>query len=500
MSLTKITYAMIQGIAVNVLDYGADPTGVANSATAINNALTYANSLGNSVLVFPPGTNFKCNTGLTFYPNNVTIQGNGAIIDFSGMTSGYAISFSQSSNDANARNSLNKAHPISGLYFTGPSGTVPVTAVKGIDDQSHPSLSGYWLSGITFRDCQFMNFYRDVEFGDGAFLWQFFNCSFAITGGTGYDCSQLMQSGSNNGENIEYIACFFGNAGKGIRCLNGNASMFFRGCSGDYVTLLLDVQGGYVEWDGYIESSNDLNYWAKVSGVNSVLRITGKMAVAGNKSAYEIFYSDSTAIQGGLILDLSISIGGGIAYNPPSYNLIAGTGRAVINLRSTDNATQHYPIGGGTNQLAYGDFESANYTVEWTLASGAIRSSAQKRNGTYSLSFPSSGGVTASGYHNTPCKPGQFFTCGLWYLVPTITGTGGTFYMALDYLDAGGNSLSSGFVLAQTTNVTAWTHLNACLTVPAPIGTVNARISISLFGVSTGTPIGYIDDVTLAVV
>lgn len=39
MSLTKVSYSMIQGAYVNVLDYGADPTGVSDSWQAIQNAV-----------------------------------------------------------------------------------------------------------------------------------------------------------------------------------------------------------------------------------------------------------------------------------------------------------------------------------------------------------------------------------------------------------------------------------------------------------------------------
>jgi len=45
MSLTLASYSMIKGAVVNVLDYGADPTGVADSSTAIQAALTYAGSI-----------------------------------------------------------------------------------------------------------------------------------------------------------------------------------------------------------------------------------------------------------------------------------------------------------------------------------------------------------------------------------------------------------------------------------------------------------------------
>jgi hypothetical protein len=51
MALTKVTYSMIQGEIVNVLDYGADPTGVADSASAI----AAAHATGKPVF-YPYGT------------------------------------------------------------------------------------------------------------------------------------------------------------------------------------------------------------------------------------------------------------------------------------------------------------------------------------------------------------------------------------------------------------------------------------------------------------
>ena len=55
MALTKVSYSMIQGAPVNVLDFGADPTGVVNSSTAIANAIS-ALPAGGGVVTFPPGT------------------------------------------------------------------------------------------------------------------------------------------------------------------------------------------------------------------------------------------------------------------------------------------------------------------------------------------------------------------------------------------------------------------------------------------------------------
>lgn len=50
MSLTKVTYSMILGAPVNILDYGADPTGVADSTAAFQAAINAGS------VVVPPGT------------------------------------------------------------------------------------------------------------------------------------------------------------------------------------------------------------------------------------------------------------------------------------------------------------------------------------------------------------------------------------------------------------------------------------------------------------
>lgn len=90
MSLTKVSYSMIQGAVVNALDFGADPTGVADSASAIQAALDYAGSLtipdtpfsgygyvvkGGTTVFFPAGQ-YKTTATLTV-PQNVSVEGAG---------------------------------------------------------------------------------------------------------------------------------------------------------------------------------------------------------------------------------------------------------------------------------------------------------------------------------------------------------------------------------------------------------------------------------------
>lgn len=67
MSLTKATYSMIDGAAYNVLDFGADPTGVASSVAAFNAALA------NGGTVYVPTGVYKLDSRVNISVNNTTL-------------------------------------------------------------------------------------------------------------------------------------------------------------------------------------------------------------------------------------------------------------------------------------------------------------------------------------------------------------------------------------------------------------------------------------------
>ena len=62
MSLTKVTYSMIDGAKVNVLDYGATGDGVTNDAAAIQAAEDYASA--NSLSVYFPSGTYLCGSAV----------------------------------------------------------------------------------------------------------------------------------------------------------------------------------------------------------------------------------------------------------------------------------------------------------------------------------------------------------------------------------------------------------------------------------------------------
>ena len=69
MSLTKVSYSMIEGAIANIIDYGADPTGVADSTAAIQAAINASKSV-----YIPPGT-FKVTAPIILSQNNFEITG-----------------------------------------------------------------------------------------------------------------------------------------------------------------------------------------------------------------------------------------------------------------------------------------------------------------------------------------------------------------------------------------------------------------------------------------
>jgi hypothetical protein len=74
MSLTKVSYSMITGAVVNVLDYGADSTGATDTAIAIQNAVAALPAAGGTVY-FPSGT-YLVGANTTFTDlDTVTFEG-----------------------------------------------------------------------------------------------------------------------------------------------------------------------------------------------------------------------------------------------------------------------------------------------------------------------------------------------------------------------------------------------------------------------------------------
>lgn len=95
MPLTKVSFSMIKGQVLNVLDFGADSSGVADSSAAIQAAIDKLSATGYGGVVFLPVGDYKCNTGLDLKAlvrlvgenldsTNIRYTGNGTAVSIAG--------------------------------------------------------------------------------------------------------------------------------------------------------------------------------------------------------------------------------------------------------------------------------------------------------------------------------------------------------------------------------------------------------------------------------
>lgn len=84
MSLTKVSYSMVNGAPANVLDFGADPTGVADSTAAINAALA-----ASDIVYMPPG-DYKTTASINVGPSQQLYGASGSTVIQSNLSSGVA--------------------------------------------------------------------------------------------------------------------------------------------------------------------------------------------------------------------------------------------------------------------------------------------------------------------------------------------------------------------------------------------------------------------------
>lgn len=74
MSLTKVIYSMIDGAPVNILDFGADPTGTDDSTAAIQNAI---NATSTPLAVYFPAGVYKVTSTITVDRDRIMLYGDG---------------------------------------------------------------------------------------------------------------------------------------------------------------------------------------------------------------------------------------------------------------------------------------------------------------------------------------------------------------------------------------------------------------------------------------
>ena len=171
MSLTKVSYSMISGAPANVLDFGADPTGVIDSTAAINAAI----ATGRRVRM-PAGT----------YLGNVTIN-NKTIIEGDGST----ISVLKPFDNAIAAMTYTftaMQNPVLGFFqyhsevrdigFEGTGTKIGIGFTFGTTVPSAYQANDELANNVKFYGCLFRNLDKGVQFPFGNIGTEFYSCGF----------------------------------------------------------------------------------------------------------------------------------------------------------------------------------------------------------------------------------------------------------------------------------------------------------------------------------
>jgi hypothetical protein len=153
MSLTKASYSMVSGAPLNVLDYGADPTGIVDSKPAIQLAVTAAYAQERA-LYFPAGTYLMAST-ITMGNNTTDAarfcyffgDGKDSVIKVTAANVNPFLWQGPNPDVDGAGNRIDGRILIEKLRFLGPTSANTNTNSIGV--------KFYGAQGITLRDCTF---------------------------------------------------------------------------------------------------------------------------------------------------------------------------------------------------------------------------------------------------------------------------------------------------------------------------------------------------------
>lgn len=194
MSLTKVSYSMIKGAPVNVLDYGADPTGVADSTAAIQAAI----DTGNTVWI-PEGTYSV--TTIDLRGRYANIVGDGILQTVIKARSAVSTIFNAAeSSDVQIAPVLISNMTIDGdNVVTGSAISIRYRHLSKIDtcyilNVTAPNASGIyavdaWLNIVS--NCRVTNCYNGLTWAGSNHRSTVNSCSFTGCNNTGITCNSL---------------------------------------------------------------------------------------------------------------------------------------------------------------------------------------------------------------------------------------------------------------------------------------------------------------------
>ena len=239
---------------------------------AIQDAINQCKSSGGGVIELLPGGVYICDSPLTIYTDRVDIIGNGAKLDFSGISSDIVCVTLQSSGDISDYSEMIREeylHYIRGVYFVGPNRTANYEGGRIGTALMFTGTETKISTGYTVDNCVIAGFKTGVDLFTNSWCVKFSNCDISVCD-TGI---QMISGGQNYGEKFTFTSCTIHACSVGAVCNHNAGTLQFLGCAMDYnfCAFKTDNQAHIIFTGGHIENNKDKNYFCICSNFGIAL-------------------------------------------------------------------------------------------------------------------------------------------------------------------------------------------------------------------------------------
>lgn len=339
--------------------YGTPTDGASPEDAAWDNCIAFCKLSGRQ-MVLEAGRTYKLTTPKTIDYTKHGIDGKGAILDFSSLTSGAAITigYQGTGGDLVWRS---RRFRIQGIEIVGPGSAIPVTGISISD------TSGLYAGQVNLESVVIRKFSTGITFGNNAYLFSGLKVEI-------YNCATVMyypNGLTNSGERVTFIESNFFNSTQ-LFDLKGGVYLLLNSCSLDYFAnfaVNAEVGAKAVLNQCHIEAKSDGDAWFKTKdSMSSIHRQGCALFLAGNRTKYIDSASNANA---GITVDSEdVGLPSTSAYALDTF----GTGNCLYSNPRRFARGQPYHVhvyGTRQNMLSDGGFESGNALLEWDTSAEA---------------------------------------------------------------------------------------------------------------------------------
>ena len=422
---------------VSVKDFGATGNSSDDDKVAIQNAINYVVGMNKpGIVVLPLGT-YRLNSGLTIRTDLVSLEGSRTKLDFSGMTTGTAITLT---GNGTANPYWQNGSVLKGIELSGPGIASTVDALM-FDTAAEGGTSHLSFSGVNVHD-----FRKGHIFRRNAYILDFYNCDI-------WSCAtgiEMLTGYSNYGERITYFGCTIYSNTLGVSLTNADGAFHFLGCSFDYNTLQFNITAGRVFLtDCHVEATNYASEAIVVgTGNGATFVMRGGWMLCTGSNAQSLVSCTVTANQGGGAYFDGVYMN---SLGSAKY-FATGTGTIIVsNPFSYDTRANPLLLSAAANLLMDGGFETAVLDTIITADTVAITS---RTTGTNVILTASTSYARTGSKSLKYAKAGAAATVSSFTILAPLTRRGATVGRRLWYKKPGAETgsliVGYGFANIQT--------------------------------------------------